>query len=104
VVVDASDSYAYVTNGKDSNVTAYSVSNGTLSRIATYATGTQPVAIGIDPSLHEYLYTANFLGNTVSGFQLQSDGSLINTKGSSFAASTNPTAIAAIPHGSTSKK
>lgn len=105
VIVDASSSYAYVTNGKDSTVTAYSVSNGVLSRIASYATGTQPVAIGLDPSLHEYLYTANFLGNTVSGFQVQAtDGSLLNTKGSSFAASTNPTAVAAIPHGSTSKK
>jgi 6-phosphogluconolactonase len=105
VIVDASGSYAYVANGKDSDVTAYSVSNGVLTRIASYATGTQPVAIGIDPSLHEYLYTANFLGNTVSGFQIQSaDGTLLNTKGSSFAASTNPTAVAAIPHGSTSKQ
>jgi 6-phosphogluconolactonase len=105
VVVDADSQYAYVANGEDSTVTAYSISSGVLTRIGSYATGTQPVAIGIDPSLHEYLYTANFLGSTVSGFQIQSSsGSLVNSKGSSFKANANPTAIAAIPHGATSKQ
>ena len=64
------DKFAYVANSQDSNVTAYSISNGALTSIGNYSTGTQPVAIGIDPSLNQYLYTANFLGNTVSGFQL----------------------------------
>jgi 6-phosphogluconolactonase len=105
VVVDASAQYAYVANGQDSSVTAYTISSGVLTRIGSYACGTQPVAIGIDPSLHEYLYTANFLGNSVSGFQIQaSNGSLVNSKGATYAASANPTAVAAIPHGSTSKQ
>ncbi|HEX8812161.1 MAG TPA: beta-propeller fold lactonase family protein, partial [Terracidiphilus sp.] len=87
-----------------SNVTAFSISSGVLTRIGAYTTGTQPVAIGIDPSLHQYLYTANFLGGTVSGFQIQSsDGTLINSKGATFSTNANPTAVAAIPHGSTSK-
>jgi 6-phosphogluconolactonase len=105
VVIDAKGQYAYVANGQDSTITAYAISSGALSSIGNYTTGTQPVAIGIDPSLNEYLYTANFLGNTVSGFQIQSsNGTLINSKGSSFASNANPTAIAAIPHGATSKK
>jgi 6-phosphogluconolactonase len=105
VVVDAKAQYAYVANGLDSNITAYSMSSGALSRIGSYTTGTQPVAIGIDPSLNEYLYTANFLGNTVSGFQIQaSDGTLVNSKGVTYAASPNPTAIVAIPHNAVSKQ
>jgi 6-phosphogluconolactonase len=105
VVVDGSGKYAYVANGLDSTISAYTISGGALSNIGSYTTGTQPVAIGIDPSLNEYLYTANFLGNTVSGFQIQaSDGTLVNSKRGTFTANANPTAIAAIPHKSTSKE
>lgn len=104
VVVDATGAFAYVANAQDSNITAYSISGGALTRIASFTTGTQPVAIGIDPSLNQYLYTANFLGNTVSGFQIQSDGSLVNAKGITFKSNDNPTAVAAIPHLAASKK
>jgi 6-phosphogluconolactonase len=105
VVVDVNAQYAYVANSLDSTITAYSISSGVLTRLGQYTTSTQPVAMGIDPSLNEYLYTANFLGNSVSGFQIQaSDGTLINSKGSPFTASTNPTAVAAIPHGTASKQ
>jgi 6-phosphogluconolactonase (cycloisomerase 2 family) len=104
VIVESKGLYAYVANGQDSTITAYTLSSGILSRIGTYTTGAQPVAIGIDPSLNEFLYTANFLGNSVSGFQIQaSDGSLVNSKGTPFKANANPTAVAAIPHGATSK-
>ncbi len=105
VVVDSAGKYVYVANGQGANITAYTISGGALSYIGNYTTGSQPVAIGIDPSLNEYLYTANFLGNSVSGFQIQaSDGTLVNSKVGTFTANANPTAIAAIPHGSTSKK
>jgi 6-phosphogluconolactonase len=105
VIVDGKGQYAYVANGQDSTVSAYAISSGVLSSIGTFTTSTQPVAIGIDPSLNEYLFTANFLGNSVSGFQIQAgSGSLINSKGTPFTASANPTAVAAIPHGATSKQ
>ena len=62
------------------------------------------MAIGIDPSLNQYLYTANFLGNTVSGFELSAtDGTLLISQGSPFNANAQPTAVAAIPHGSQKK-
>ena len=73
IVLDATGKYAMVANAQDSNLSVYSVSAGNLSRLGTYTTGTQPVAIGIDPSLNQYVYTANFLGNNVSGFQLNPD-------------------------------
>jgi 6-phosphogluconolactonase len=103
-VLDAMAKYAVVANTQDSNVTVYSVNSGSLSRLGTYTTGTQPVAIGIDPSLNEYVYTANFLGNNVSGFQLNlTDGSLLNSQYSPSASNPNPTAVAAVTHNGNKK-
>jgi 6-phosphogluconolactonase len=102
IVVDPSFPYAYVANSTDSSVTAYSLSNGTLTSVGTYPAGVQPVAIGIDPSTNHFLYTANFLGNNVSGFELsQTAGTLLDSQFSPFASNAQPTAIAAIPHAGT---
>ncbi len=99
IAVDASSKYALIANGQDSNLAVYSINSGSLSKLGTYTTGGQPVAIGIDPSLNEYVYTANFLGNSVSGFQLNlSDGSLLNSQFSPSASNANPTAVAAVTH------
>jgi 6-phosphogluconolactonase len=100
IVVDKTGNYVFVANSLDSNLTAYSSAGGVLTSLGTYATGTQPAAIGIDPSLNEYLYTANFLGNSVTGFQINaSTGNLLDSQGSPYVANANPTAVAAIPHG-----
>ena len=102
IVVNPSFSFAYVTNSTDSSISAYSMSNGVLTRIGNYPTGLQPVAIGIDPSTNHFLYTANFLGNDVSGFQLsQTAGTLLVSQFSPFPSNNQPTAIAAIPHNGT---
>ena len=102
IVVDPSFPFAYVTNSTDSTVTAYSIGSGALTRLGSYPVGVQPVAIGIDPSTNHFLYTASFLGNNVSGFELsQSAGTLLESQGSPFAANSQPTAVAAIPHAGT---
>jgi len=99
IVVDQQYNFAYVANATDSTITAYSVSNGVLASIGSYATGLQPVALGIDPSTNHFLYSANFLGNNVSGFELNTTaGTLLDTFQSPFAANNQPTAVAAIPH------
>jgi 6-phosphogluconolactonase (cycloisomerase 2 family) len=110
IVIDGTGKYAYVANSQDATLTAYSVSNGVLTFLGSsptpvaYATGTQPVAIGIDPSLNQYLYTANFLGNNVSGFEVNAtNGTLLNSQFSPFSSNANPTAVAAIPHGAANK-
>jgi 6-phosphogluconolactonase len=104
IVLDGTAKYAIVANTQDSNVTVYSVNSGSLSKLGTYTTGTQPVAIGIDPSLNQYIYTANFLGNTVSGFQLNpGDGTLLNSQFSPSASNPNPTAVAAVTHNGNKK-
>ncbi|MDE3187491.1 MAG: beta-propeller fold lactonase family protein [Acidobacteriota bacterium] len=105
VVVDATGKYVFVANSQDSTVTSYTSRSGALTSVGTYTTGTQPMAIGIDPALNQYLYTANFLGGNVSGFQLNAnDGSLLNSQFSPFKSNAQPTAVAAIPHGSQAKK
>lgn len=92
-------------------MTAYSIntSNGALTQLGSttsggqsYATGLQPVAIGIDARLHHFLFTANFLGNSVSGFEISpTDGTLINSQNSPYTANAQPTSVVAIPHNGT---
>jgi len=99
LVVDPAGKNVYVANSLDSSVSAYSIANGTLTSLGTFATGLQPVAMGIDPGMHHFLYTANFLGNSVSGFELDSTtGLLINTQNTPYTANAQPTAVAAVPH------
>jgi 6-phosphogluconolactonase len=107
IVADPQYPFIYVTNMQDSTVSAYSMSSGALTNLGTYATGIQPIAIGIDPSTNHFLYTANFLGNgvtsSVSGFELSpTAGTLLNSQNSPYNANAQPTAVAAIPHGSSS--
>jgi 6-phosphogluconolactonase (cycloisomerase 2 family) len=99
IIADPSYNFVYVANSTDSNVTAYSASSGVLTKVATYATGLNPMAIGIDPSTHHFLYTANFLGNSISDWQLSTtDGTLMVAQGSPASTNANPTAVAAVPH------
>ncbi len=102
IVVDPSYPYAYVANSLDATVTAYSINAGALTSNGTYSTGLQPVAIGIDPSTEHFLYAINFLGNTVSGFELSiTGGTLLDSQLSPYATNAQPTAVAAIPHNGT---
>jgi DNA-binding beta-propeller fold protein YncE len=106
IVADPKYPYVYVANALDSTVQAYSTSNGQLTSLGTYAAGSEPVAIGIDPSTNHFLFTANYLGSgisgTVSGFELNSTaGTLVNSQNSPYIVDAFPTAVAAIPHGVT---
>jgi len=101
IAVDSVYPYAYVANGLDGTVSAYSISSssGALTRIGTYSTGIQPVAIGIDPSQNHFVFTANFLGNNVSDFELSATaGTLINTQLSPYTSNAQPTAVVAVPN------
>lgn len=102
IAVNPAYNYAYVANSLDSTVTVYSMSNGVLTRLSSYGVGLQPVAIGVDPSTARFIFTANFLGNNVSGFEFQkADGTLLLSQGTPFTSNNQPTAVAAIPHNGT---
>ena len=108
ITIDPRGLYIYLTNSLDSTVSAYSISlptgtpSGTVGATSSggNSTDTEPVAILVDPSLGRYVYTANFLGNSISGFRLDPNtGSLTTTQATPYPTGANPTALAAVPHG-----
>ena len=108
VAIDPRGRYMYVSNALDSSVSAYVIdlSNGTPSSAvnttgsSTNSTDTQPENIAIDPALGRFVYTANYLGNSVSGFQLDPNtGTLKPTQSTPYPSGFQPTALAIVPHG-----
>ena len=108
VAVDARGIYIYLANALDSTVSGYTINlpTGTPSTIvnttssALYSTDTQPVSLAIDPALGRFIYTANYLGNSISGFRLNPDsGALVATQATPYPTGQKPTALAIVPHG-----
>ncbi len=109
VVVDPRGIFMYVSNSLQSTVSAFNIALPTGTPSATVATtgsstnstDTDPVAIIVDPALGRFVFTANYLGNTVSGFRLNtSTGVLSATENTPYVVTgSNPAAIAAVPHG-----
>jgi 6-phosphogluconolactonase (cycloisomerase 2 family) len=94
------DQYLYVTNSLDGTITAYSASSGSLTKVGSYATDADPIAVVGDPRNLGFLYTVNFLDNSLSGYKIDmTDGSLINTDHSPYSSTAQPTTITGIPHG-----
>jgi 6-phosphogluconolactonase (cycloisomerase 2 family) len=108
VAIDPRGLYVYVSDSLDSSVSGYSIaiSTGTPSAIVNsnsslvYATDTQPVAITVDPALGRFVYTADHVGNSVSGFRLNPDtGVLTQTQATPYPTGSGPTALVVVPHG-----
>jgi 6-phosphogluconolactonase (cycloisomerase 2 family) len=108
IVIDPRGLYLYVTNSLDNTVSAYSItlSTGAPSVVvnlgaSTNPTKTDPVAIVVDPSLGRFIYTANQLDNSISGFRLDPNtGALSLTQATPYPiGGANPTALVAVPHG-----
>jgi 6-phosphogluconolactonase (cycloisomerase 2 family) len=108
ILVDPRGLFIYVSNSLDSTVSAYNIAlpTGTPSSVVNVAsaevdaTDTQPVSVTVDPALGRYIYTANHLGNSVSGFRLNpSSGVLTATQATPYPTGEAPTAIVAVPHG-----
>jgi YVTN family beta-propeller protein len=108
IAVDPRGKYLYIANSLDSSVSAFIIdlATGTPSAAVNVtgasinATDTQPVSIVVDPALGRYVYTANILGNSVSGFRLDPNaGSLQAAQATPYPAGLKPTAIVSVPHG-----
>lgn len=108
IAIDPRAKYLYVSNSLDSSVTAYAIdwSTGIPSQAInttgdqTNATDTQPVAIAVDPALGRFVFTANYLGNSVSGFFLNPNtGQLTPSEQTPYPSFQHPTAIISVPHG-----
>jgi 6-phosphogluconolactonase (cycloisomerase 2 family) len=109
IVIDPRGKFIYLTNQLDNTVGAFSIDlpTGTPTKVVNVLgsqlnyTDTRPVAVAVDPALGRFVYTVNYLGNSVSGFMLDpTAGSLKVTQASPYPITgTKPTAIVAIPHG-----
>ena len=106
--VDPRGRFMYVSNSLDSTVSAYVIDlqTGTPSASVnttgsqTNSTDTQPIAIAIDPALGRFVYTANYLGNSISGFRLDpTAGTLKTTQATPYPTGVHPSAVALVPHG-----
>jgi 6-phosphogluconolactonase len=108
VAIDPRGKYMYVANALDSSVSAYNIdlTTGTPSAAvnvtgsAVNTTDTEPIAIYVDPALGRFVYTANYLGNSISGFRLNPNtGSLAFSQATPYPSDQNPTALVIVPHG-----
>lgn len=108
VTIDPRGKFLYVANALSNTVSAFVIDLTTgipsaavnTSGSSTNATDTQPVAIAVDPALGRWVYTANYLGNSVSGFRLNpTSGALSAAQSTPYPADESPTAIAIVPHG-----
>lgn len=108
VTIDPRGLYIYVADALSSNVSAYTITLATgvpsavvnVTGSSTTSTDTQPVAILVDPALGRYVYTANYLGNDISGFRLNPNtGALSLAQSTPYPTGVNPAALVAVPHG-----
>ena len=77
MAVAPSGKFAYVVNRLDNTVSLFTINagNGTLTLVATVATGSEPFRMAIDSSGH-FAYVANENGASVSIYTLTGDGTL----------------------------
>jgi 6-phosphogluconolactonase (cycloisomerase 2 family) len=110
IAIDPRGNFIYVSNALDSTVSAYAITQATgnptgvsnVTGSAYNSTDTQPVALVVEPALGRFVYTANALGNSISGFRLDAtSGALSSTQSTPYPIDkgSKPTAIVAIPHG-----
>ena len=108
LTIDPRGKYIYVSNGLASSVTAYTIdlSTGTPSATVnttgsqTNSTDTDPVSVVVDAALGRFVYTANFEGNSVSGFRLNADtGALTQTQATPYPSGMKTAVVATVPHG-----
>jgi 6-phosphogluconolactonase len=106
--IDPRGKFLYVSNALDSSVSSYSIDLATGVPSATVnvtgaqvnATDPEPLAIVVEPALGRYVYTANYLGGSISGFRLNpTTGVLENAQATPYPSESKPRAIVAIPHG-----
>jgi 6-phosphogluconolactonase (cycloisomerase 2 family) len=115
ITIDPTNQYIYVANFKGSGgggsgtISGYQINHagtgttGVPSGLSsgTFATKTGPTFVYIEPSSGRYLYTSNFVDNTVSGLNLNiNTGALSAVQNSPFPAAGEPTSMTAVTHGS----
>jgi 6-phosphogluconolactonase (cycloisomerase 2 family) len=114
LAIDPRGKYIYVANSTSTSAGGGTVScyiidlaSGTPSAEAVTgnATDTDPVAITVDAGIGRFVFTANHIGDSVSGFTLSPDtGEITGNQASPYPAGYHPTAVVTIPTGSHSSQ
>jgi 6-phosphogluconolactonase (cycloisomerase 2 family) len=108
LTIDPRGKYIYVSNGLANTVTSFTIdlATGTPSAIVNTtgsqvnSTDTDPVSVAVDAALGRFVYTANYLGNSVSGFRLNADtGALTPTQASPYPSGLKSAVVVTVPHG-----
>jgi 6-phosphogluconolactonase len=106
ITVDPTGKYIYVANYLDGTAGGYALNatTGVPSALAgtssTSATDPGPAAITVENSVGRYIYTANFIGNSVSGLYLDPNaGTTHIVQNSPFPGAAKATAVATVKHG-----
>lgn len=104
IAVDPRGDYLYVANNGAGTVSSYNINQGTgaLGAIATsFQTGPQPTCVTIDPALGIYLFTSNYLDNSISAASLKPEnGDLSPIAEEPFQTGTLPSCVVAVANGS----
>jgi 6-phosphogluconolactonase len=92
--------FLYVTNYTDGAISIFSLSSGVPVLVTTSNAGASgPLCVIADPNTQRFLYTADYIGGTIGGAELNpSTGTLITNQGSPYPTSGQPTCVAAIIH------
>jgi 6-phosphogluconolactonase (cycloisomerase 2 family) len=104
VAVDPCNRFAYVTNGKSNNVSAYTIcsvvsqscqqADYSLQAVANYPAGDVPGPLAVDPYGNS-LYVVNTGSNNLSGYQISpTNGTLTAFSGAPVATNSGPNSIA----------
>jgi 6-phosphogluconolactonase len=108
ITIDPRGIFIYVSNQLDNTVSAYEIATQTGTPSAAVnttgasvnSTQTEPVAVLVDSAFGRYVYTANFLDNSISGFKLNSStGTLSQSQSTPYPTVGQPAALASVPHG-----
>jgi len=106
ILTDPRAKYLYIANYNSSTIRSYALDPATgapsgVSGAGSVAVATGPNFITIEPSLGIYVYTSNFLDNSVSGMQMDPhNGTLVQIQNTPFGTSANPTCVASAAAGS----
>jgi 6-phosphogluconolactonase (cycloisomerase 2 family) len=106
LTVDPRGQFIYVSNYGAGTVSGYALNStsgapsGLAGTSSTTGTDPGPAAIIVEDSIGRYIYTANFIGNSISSLYLDPNAGTTHTgQNSPFPGVAKPTAVASVKHG-----
>ena len=102
LTIDPRGAFVYVANFAASTVQGYAINQatGALSGFGPTGVATGPTCVTIDPALGIYLYTSNYIDNSISAEQLDPHtGALKAVQGTQFTSAGQPSCAIAVANG-----